>query len=798
MPDGPGRDRRERILSETNERDAPALRRLTDRLAQQPELGQAIGRFRAGLNLGPPGEPYADGLMPAGFELDASAAKAFVGVLSVHPAFSEHRRLGINLAILGLSDADPNIASVRRDAADVLVTGALAFGVLGLSETLIEPLMQVALGAETFSTVVRRTLLGFQPVGEDGWPPIPDWLGDFDDPGRRFGCVAGIQDALTGFMLAVRGSQSTSYATGITALSPKVGCDGTLVRIQGSGFGATQPPDVSVLFPHAAGKCVKADVVSWSDTEVQARAPAGVGTGCVGFVRQVTLGAGAGEFAAASEQLAGELEGCLGMAASNVAQALRTASPVGVISCPPCLPGLVNRFSGGGPGIGAFTANGGTDITVEPDTLVILRWQTVGATSVSLTRSSGSGPLFPVTGQLPVNGSHVAGFFAGSRPSTTTYRLTVTNACGSVSRTVTVRLQKEPKLAISAIEVVQVIQRSGNSVRLVSRKRTVVRVFVNSGLTGGFDYGSGPNIVPGVSGRVTAFPATAGFGSDGTPLSPGSVNALPVGTHSRAVATHSLNVELPIAACTGQVRIDVRLAAPGHEQDLGGSFVAVGSTTVTFIDKPNQNVEPMLVVDTINGLGPPTIAQYNASLQQARTMFPIADAGFVLAAPITLATGTGRNLTTLGAWSSLLNEVQTMAFVHGGAIRTAVVPRDPGTLMFAGSPARYSLNGIGSPRIGALMPGLVAQVGVPGTFAHEMGHSCGLRHAPCCTNFWDLQDSRLPGGTEDVGFDVPLNVLIPAGRGELMSYCGDLSRCPGSARWPSIATWDILFDTLPI
>jgi hypothetical protein len=121
------------------------------------------------------------------------------------------------------------------------------------------------------------------------------------------------------------------------------------------------------------------------------------------------------------------------------------------------------------------------------------------------------------------------------------------------------------------------------------------------------------------------------------------------------------------------------------------------------------------------------------------------------------------------------------------------VPRDPGNLR-----GPYALNGMGFPRFGATMPALVAQAGLRGTFAHEMGHTFSVNHAPCCTNFWDNIDGRLPGGTEDVGFDVPANTVIPAGRGELMSYCGDTSRCPGSTRWPSIALYEILFKSLGI
>jgi hypothetical protein len=322
---------------------------------------------------------------------------------------------------------------------------------------------------------------------------------------------------------------------------------------------------------------------------------------------------------------------------------------------------------------------------------------------------------------------------------------------------------------------------------------------VASGLTGGFDYGPGPDIQPGVGGTLVAFPASAGFGYDaGKPLPPGQLDAQPTAAIDRATRTHSLNFELPLAACTGTVRLDVRVAVKDHEQDLGGPFVAIGSTTVDFHQQPTQGVEPYLIVDVVNGVPAPTIAQYNASLQEARKRYPIAESGFIVAPQVAFSTGSWRNLCTDGGWSSLLNALATLAFVHTGAIRTGLVPSDPGTLTLFGMPANYALNGMACPRFGATMPALVAQAGLEGTFAHEMGHTFSVNHAPCCTNFWDNQDGRLPGRTEDVGFDVPANTVIPAGRGELMSYCGDTSRCGGATRWPSIALWDILFDSLGI
>jgi hypothetical protein len=220
MPDGREPGEYGLILSEVNGRDTPALLQLTGQLAQQPEVGLEITRFVGGCGFDAPGSPYSDGLAPLGFDVDAPGARAFTDLLTMHPAFAEGRRLGFGLAIVGEPNTDANAAGVRRDAAELLVAGALAFGVLGLPEDMLDPLVNVAFGPEAFSSVLRSSLLGRPPLDQEVWPVFPDWLTDFGPPGPPYDCVLGILHALTGLMLAVRGGHSNSYATGITSLNP--------------------------------------------------------------------------------------------------------------------------------------------------------------------------------------------------------------------------------------------------------------------------------------------------------------------------------------------------------------------------------------------------------------------------------------------------------------------------------------------------------------------------------------------------------------------------------------------------
>jgi hypothetical protein len=787
-----------RILLDANNRESARLQAVR---ALLPGLVEACDRYAAAVTKRLTGSDLD--LWPG----DAEGAQAVVTALNLHPAFSEGSAPAVVEDVFDEQGYDPAEFDTRREVADFIVVGvsALVFEDL-LDEETAGALVLVAAGADTLSRLVRDLVLGGRRRGLDfnlnGL--LPQRLID-PETLEEGACAQGIQGAVLG--LAAAGQPGRAWAKGIRRLHPADGCTGDKVVIRGTNFGAHQPAGVVVMFPGpSGGTCVPAKVTAWKDTAVTVTVPKGVGVGCVGFAEP-----GKPLDVEAASTFAGVLESCLGPAAFNIAEKVRhLGGVVPAASCPGCLPGKANYFEGGAPAIDFFTANLGHDVVVEPDEDVVLRWSVRNSGALSLTRITQDGPSVPAT-TLSRSGTLNLGPFSGNQPAAAAYALVASNGCGIDRREVTVQYRKIPKLKIDSIEVVQVIQRPDNSVRLVAQKRTVARVFVDSGLTDtpGFDFGAGPNVVPHIVGNVVAYPVARGFGTAGTPLSGVDAQALPATDRDRANAAHSLNVELPTSELFGDVRLEAQVAVAGHESDVGGPYKATLSTTVAFSWQPAQYVVPMLVADTLRGIAAPTLADFNASLQEARKRYPLGELNWIVVptTPIALDArdrfGNSYDLAASRDWQYFLYEIQMMLLLGQGAptgaVRTAIVPNN---FMYAIAGTALTRQAPTEP------PALICQAGLPGTYAHEFGHTCGFSHAPCpplpgtpgsldCMDPPDTIDPRLPGRTDEVGFDVPAGVVIEKGRGEMMSYCGDESRCPGTTRWPSITGWDLLFDTLP-
>jgi IPT/TIG domain len=572
-----------------------------------------------------------------------------------------------------------------------------------------------------------------------------------------------------------------TYLDGLASISPKTGCAGSHITLTGT-FPPTQPADVAVIIGSAL-----ATVISWSDKEIVIEVPPNVTSGCVAFIN-LTIEAQRLSAHQQNQEAFGSLaEGlaCLGQ-------------PAGVAGGWPKVPlapskapcSGFNHLTVGPPVIGFFTVNNAQSITVTPNTGLTLAWSVANASSVQLTRISTSGP--PVNTTAAPAGSLALGPFTGTQPTTATYRLTATNACGSVQATVTVALAQPPTLGVIRVEVVQSIQTAANTVRLVASKRTLVRVFVDSGIANGFDSGAGPNNQGNVTGRLTISPSTGGPAvGAGPPINPGGAIVAQSGGGSRALLNDSLNFELPLGQLSGGRRLDVTVFVAGRENDPSPGWRATGSLTVAFTSIAGQEILPFLVADGALGVGSrPTPAQFATSLQGARTRLPIAQNGFAVNPAILDTTSLAEDLTSTVGWGLLVTRLAMTIFLFPttpvGGIRTALVPLN----------AAYPLNGIALPRILLTAPTMVSQATCGATYAHEMCHLAGAGHTPCGGPAPPIEPG-VPGRTEDIAIDVPTRTIFPAGSPELMSLCG--TGVCGADRWIAIALYNgRMFGAFPI
>ncbi len=333
-----------------------------------------------------------------------------------------------------------------------------------------------------------------------------------------------------------------------------------------------------------------------------------------------------------------------------------------------------------------------------------------------------------------------------------------------------------PNLAVPLIETVQSIQSWNNSVPLIAGKRTVVRVYVDSGIRNGHDAGWGPNAWL-VTGSLELVDATDGSAVATRPqptLGSVTVLARPAADIDRERLDHSLNFELPPEAIhRPSLRIQTTITdpvAPWH---------ATQNSTVQFVPRAQQPVLPILINLETNAVGPPTMAEFTAALiDRALPRYPVAEDGFLIHPQFNWTTR--NDLSDKGAWGGLLSQIQTIKLLSStpvDGIRCGVVSDTPGG---------WGYNGLAHPRIwGSRVPGFIANVARPTTFAHEMAHTFGVWHSNCKGTEELLDSRKIPGRTDEIGFQTNSGTIVGRGRPELMGYCdGD--------RWPAVKTYEIL------
>jgi hypothetical protein len=469
------------------------------------------------------------------------------------------------------------------------------------------------------------------------------------------------------------------------------------------------------------------------------------------------------------------------------------------------------------PRIEFFLANGLSELYVEPGVPLVLSWRTYRAGTTRINRISAAGPFVQV--QNPPGNTLDIGPFTESRPVDALYELVATNFYGTVRAEVKVHLRRIPELRIIGIEIIQSIQNFfpdnrlnlpyiggiisipvppewSNNIRLVSKKRTIVRVYVDSGIRDGFDNGGGPNTQAYVYGSVRLL--APGRDRIVYPINtPRTIIARPSEWIVRQNLAHTLNFELDWRDPWGWIilYVDVWVRRP-YSEPIPTGRISRTFERIQFQNRRHRIVVRILVRDSrYNILPEPTPWDFELSLGGARARFPIANDGFILhIAPGFEVISTSRDLNTRDGWEDLLDDLDDISddFEDWDQIWAALVPNSSG----------YAANGIADAGFEAWYwwdsyPRMIAQRGLIGTFSHEMGHTFGLGHSPCPKpgepgapgNIdFRLLDS---GKTDVLGIDVGLRQLFFPGGGDLMSYCD------GNNRWPSSKVYNILFDSLP-
>lgn len=314
-----------------------------------------------------------------------------------------------------------------------------------------------------------------------------------------------------------------------------------------------------------------------------------------------------------------------------------------------------------------------------------------------------------------------------------------------------------------------------NSVRLVAGKSAWVRVYVRA------PYFSAD--IPNVTGSLEISKRHHGFLytplSVLSPISPGSVTARsnPAYSVERGTLGYTLNFIIPADTMCGNLALKAIIISPSGVTDehtihinvtlrqtlrLAGIMVGYNGPANSNPGAPNIN------------LPAPNLANLQTTSAFTLTTFPVRSfATYRIAGTVTW----NRPLTDAPScpgcctpnWVALNTAVQNLRIADGN--RTDVLYYG---LMASGIPM--------GPIIGCNSGGVsTGSTGDGVTMAHELGHACGLPHAPCGTPgdpTYPAYEPHDPAGTPqasigEFGLDINNgNIFSPDTFKDLMSYCG--------------------------
>ncbi len=326
-------------------------------------------------------------------------------------------------------------------------------------------------------------------------------------------------------------------------------------------------------------------------------------------------------------------------------------------------------------------------------------------------------------------------------------------------------------------------QNSGpdNSIRLVARKDTAIRMYVD------YDRDAGLPAIPAITDLSGELQVRTSIGSTQFTLGPiATITPREDAQIDRTQADHTLNFRIPEAWCQGELQLTGRVfdAASPAEKSLAYS------KSIRFDDRSSLRVYGVGVHYTGQGLdlAAPSQADVQSTMVFVEKVYPT---GEVLLTGYTtidfsddmkadIADGCG------DGFSSLLDRLRDLRG-SSSDIYYAVLP--------SGGIDSGNVGGCGGGGVGA------GFVGSGRTAAHEIGHAFGRDHAPCdsesrCDDPAD-QDSNFPDydsfpsdSIGEIGFDPATNTTFdPAMRFDFMGY--------SSGKWVSPYTYTGLMGEFP-
>ena len=578
-----------------------------------------------------------------------------------------------------------------------------------------------------------------------------------------------------------------TWADGITSITATGACVGDRIVIRGTGL---LKPNTWLLLPFADGcQVVQVPPQDWTDTSITVTLPAGVISGPIGFGDASYITA-YDTWAFQQNILAAEIENLFCYVGD-----IPWVFPFR--ECPPDIG--VNRIRAGTAIIKSFTAAGGATAVVEPGGAVLLAWTVQNADQIRLDRISGPGPLFGASTSLvnPAGTTWSLGTFLHLSPGACVYRLTAIGPCGTVTRDVNIYASKRPNLSIGSIEVTQSIQTAGQTVPLVDRKPTVVRVTVRHGL-----FGFGTNTVPNVRGRIRVRRSDGSISgwidaaNGSTPMAPNPGASITVQANPQRNNTNdTLNFLIPPLWCTLSVRyeIEVRVVGFGATGGFAGFDQVVTLTSAWFAFQVRRTLEFRYIRVNWGG-STPTDAVCANTLRSAIPMLPTPTANIFALPGVGVQNPPG---TANADRDNLLNDFDDR---HNCSWWEALwewlgedCPDDDGAIWILIPGVFFRGRAFDIPSNVCFTPPNDGPYA-----AHEIAHCLNQAHVSVnCANGQTATGGDAPSAwpnnaqLQDVPFDVTRNqALTLAGTGvfDLMTYCGT----PNNT-WPIPARWDRLW-----